>query len=449
MAHVPRKLVLAALVATTSMAQADEPPPLRYTITPVLVKGVLTALDISLEAATGSDGSLLLRIGSPPGDIRATAAVDSSKAGLIKVTAVAGAPFVLHYRITADADPAAKHNVGPFFTADWSNSACPMILALPDDWVPRKIDLDWRLPAGWRGLSSIPAGVPVDAGKLGMSGCLIGRHIVDASRPLGTTATLHAYTTDAQASASLIDSAAAALRPFAEAAGSGAVDFPMYIGVLPTTGTFYSAWSSGGFMSVVQGPDAPGRELAAPLIQNYASMVQAGTGDPATAWYTHGLRTYLAVSQVTETNTLARQDVAAYLDQISADYGNSPFRRASNAQVVADWQRAPLIQNIPTQRGLLFGWLLDAQLRNATGGKACMADVLRAMDPKEADPAAALVAAIKAAGGGDITPLYEKYIVRGELLQLPPGALGPCMSVSTLADSSGWQVQGIADTCSP
>ncbi|UPG95206.1 hypothetical protein [Luteibacter aegosomatissinici] len=449
MAHVPRMLVLASLVATATMAHADEPPPLRYTITPVLVKDQLTALDISLDTEAVADGQLLLRIGTPARDVRANTAADTTTRGYIKLTATARAPISLRYRIAGNANLAGDREDGAYLTADWSNNPCPAILAVPDAWVPRRIALEWKLPEGWRGLSSLPADRPVDAESLANAACLVGRHIVDITRPLGRSATLHAYTTDAAGSARLIDAAAAALRPFAIAAGGDAIDFPMYISTVPVSGHVFSAWSSGPFMLVVQQRDAPGTELADPLIEDYIRALAPKDARPAQAWYTDGLRTYLALSEASTAQALPRKELAAYLDRMSADYGNSPFRRASNAQITADWQRAPPIQAIPHQRGLLFGWLLDDRLRADTGGKTSMADVLRGMNPEEPDPMGALIAAVRAAGGGDITPLVDKYIVRGELLQLPPDALGPCMSVTTQADMYGWQVQHIADTCTP
>ena len=54
---------------------------------------------------------------------------------------------------------------------------------------------------------------------------------------------------------------------------------------------------------------------------------------------------------------------------------------------------------------------------------------------------------MRASGGGDITPLIDKYIVRGELLQLPTGALGRCMKVRTDTGMYDWQVQRVEATC--
>ena len=56
---------------------------------------------------------------------------------------------------------------------------------------------------------------------------------------------------------------------------------------------------------------------------------------------------------------------------------------------------------------------------------------------------------MSARADNDITPLYEKYIVRGDLLLLPADALGACMAVRTDADGYGWQVQRVSATCQP
>jgi hypothetical protein len=46
-------------------------------------------------------------------------------------------------------------------------------------------------------------------------------------------------------------------------------------------------------------------------------------------------------------------------------------------------------------------------------------------------------------GGGDIAPLYQRYIVDGDLLQLPADTLGPCFRIGTVAYDYGWQIQHV------
>lgn len=448
MAHVSRKFVLAALFALPA-AQAAESPVLHYTVTPVLAHGDLTAVAVELRTHVDASGTLEVVMRGQPLHLSSSGRVDAGSDGKLTLRAAPNAEVTLSYERRGDAT-LDSWDVEPYMAASWMQSPCSTLLAMPDDAVPRRVELDWKLPAHWRGFSTVPTDRAVTRSDQGNSACFMGRDVVDVTRQLGNKGTLHAYTTDAKAASALIELTARSLTVVANTSGAGNTahaDYPMYIAPTGLPGDNSAGWSAGHFMAVVMARDAILPRIVGPIISDYAGMLAPKPLDPATAWYTQGLRSYLVVSDLLSTGTLSRSDIASYLDNLSGQYGNSPFRRASNAQVVSDWDRARDIQSVPLQRGLLFGWLLDANLRQATGGKACMADVLRHMDPSPADPAAALAAGVRAAGGGDITPLVDRYVVRGELLQLPPGALGPCMAVSTQADMAGWEVQRVSDTC--
>lgn len=447
MACVPRMLFLAVALATSVPLHAEVPSPLRYTIKPALVGGAMRAVDITLAMRAGDDGTIDLRIDGPVSAVQANVAVDRGTAGHIKLKAAPHAAAILRYRIEGNGDLTPERGPGPFMTQDWLNTPCPSLLALPDAWSPREIDLEWVLPSGWRAFSTLPAGKLAEWSSVGNAGCLMGRHVVETDTPISEGATLRLYTTDATATATMARNIARILRPLALAAGPAAVDFPVYTGVTATAGELFAAWSNGPFMSVVQERGGTGMALAAPLMANYRAMVHPSAPEPATAWYSTGMRAYLAMSEAVGPTGIGREDLATYLDQVIVEYGNSPLRRASNAQLVADWARVPQAKDTAMQRGLLFAWLLDGPLRRATAGKVSMASVLRGMEPAAADPSSALIAAVKAAGGGDVTALVDKYIVRGELLQLPPDALGACMTVRTDADIYGWQVQHVVPTC--
>ncbi|QWT18865.1 hypothetical protein KPL74_14055 [Bacillus sp. NP157] len=446
MARYPRMLAFSALLATMA-AQATDTPTLRYTIKPVLANDALTALDVTLDTQVGSDGTLALKLGGKPEAIRSDATLDTGTAGIVTLKAAPGARVSLHYRKGGAADLNGDIAVEPLLTAGWAHGPCGGMLAVPNDATPRLVELGWTLPKGWRGVSSVTPGKPVAGKDLAWATCMVGSHLADVTRPIGTKGTLHVYTADPAAATPLVDLVAKALAIIAREAGGSGVDYPMFVSTVNEPGEGFSEWNAGGFMAVMQRPGADVKQMLSPILQDYSTLVAPPTKDPSIAWYTKGLRSYLAINDLLAAGTLSRRDVASYLDNVSETYGNSAFRRASNAQVASDWETSPDIQALPALRGVLFGWLLDAQLRQATGGKACLADVLHKIPLDSADPAAALVAGVKATGGGDIAPLVDRYIVRGELLQLPPGALGPCMSVTTAQDGYGWQVQRITDTC--
>lgn len=443
---------IAVLIAALTFAHgthAETPAVLHYTITPVLLDGTLRAVDVTLTTRAGEDGTLDLRIDGPAHAARASVAMAADTPGRLKLTSTPRSALTLSYRVDGNVDFSAARTPGPFMGRDWLHAPCPTLLALPTDGVPRVIDLHWQLPAGWKALTTLPANAPAGPDVVANAGCLMGRHIVETDTPISGGATLRMFTTDAAASAGLARTVAATLRPFAVAAGTGAVDFPMYVASVDSAGEGFSAWSNGPFMSVVKQSGDPGEALAEPLTANYRALVRTASPAtaPATAWFASGMQTFLALAPLATQRGVESRGVAAYLDQVLVDYGNSPLRRASQAELVAEWTRLPQAREVAPQRGLLFAWLLDARLRAVTDGKTGMADVLRHLDPASTDPAPALAAAVRASGGGDITPLIDKYIVRGELLQLPTGALGRCMKVRTDTGMYDWQVQRVEATC--
>lgn len=447
MALAPRTLALATLLALPAAAAAVEPPALHYTVTPVISQGDLKALDIELTGTAGPDGTLDVVLPGTQEGLSAKGGLSAGKDGHVVLSAKPGASVTLRYRRSGTAPFTNDPNIEPYVTAGWMHAPCPSLLAMPADHVARAVTVAWKVPPGWRAKTSLDPQHPTTQAEAASSACFLARDVTEVTRTIGHGGALHVYTTDPAGSAAFTDLMARALSVVASAAGGTARDYAVYATPSGTDGDSIAAWSQPGYMSAVfaRGANLPG--LAGPAINDYARMLGPDPVDPATAWYTQGLRSYLVVSDLLSNHVLGRKEIAGYLDQLAANYGNSPFRRADNARIVAEWQTSPDLQAVPGERGILFGWLLDAQLRKATGGKACLADVLRTMAPSVDDPGAALAAAVKQAGGGDILPLYEKYIVRGELLQLPAGALGPCMAVSTQTDPYGWQVQRVSDQC--
>jgi hypothetical protein len=449
MALAPRMLTLATLLALPALATAGEPPTLHYTVTPVLEQGDLKGVDVELNGTVGADGTLDVVLPGKQEGVSANGGLSAGKDGHLVLSAKPGATVTLRYRRSGIAPLTDDPAVDPYVAASWLQAPCAGLLAMPADSVARAITVDWKLPPRWRAITSLDARHPTTRDEARGSACFLGRDVAELAMPIGKRGTLHVVTADAAGTTALAQLTAKALGVVAATSGQGggARDYTLYATTVPTAGNDFASWSQPGYLSAVFARGAELPRIVGTAINDYARMQDTRPVDPATAWYTQGMRSYLLVSDLLTTRTLGRKDVASYLDQLAASYGNSPFRRADNAQIVAEWQTSPDLQAVPGERGILFGWLLDAQLRKATGGKACLADVLRTMAPSVDDPGAALAAAVKQAGGGDITPLYEKYIVRGELLQLPPGALGPCMAVSTETGPYGWQVQRVSAGC--
>ncbi|MGA7437455.1 MAG: hypothetical protein WBW32_04910 [Luteibacter sp.] len=450
MARVPRTLILAALVALPfAHAQGAEVPTLHYTVRPVLDHGDLATVAVEMQTQAGPDGTLDVILPGKPGDVTVEGGLTPGKDGHLVLKAAPGALVTLRYQRRVNDDLFGAWEANPYMaTAAWGQGPCRGLLAIPSDVVARRIDLRWQMPARWRAFSTLPtdrAATPVAQQN---SACFLGRDVVEVNRRIGAKGLLRVFTTDPKAAAPLADLVGKLLTTVAVDSGSDGIDYRMYLAPMAQPGDWASSWSNGsGFTAAVMQRDFVPAFLAGPIVNEYAAMLTTGPASPASAWYTQGMRSWLIASDLLGTHALPRKEIAAYLDQMSAGYGNSPFRRADSAQIASDWERSPDVQSLAAARGAMFGWLLDDRIRKATAGNAGLADALRGIGAQPGDPAVALIAAVKATGGGDISPLYEKYIVHGELIQLPPDAMGPCMALETQTDPYGWQIQRVSASC--
>lgn len=180
-----------------------------------------------------------------------------------------------------------------------------------------------------------------------------------------------------------------------------------------------------------------------PFVIVAAVMPRDESIDPATAWYTQGVTAFRALAILRDAGHVSTASLTYLLNRATTEYGNSPVRRASNQRVVDEYATIKEMRELPMLRGALFAMLLDARIRAATGGTRSLEDALRTMPSDTNDPGPALIDAVANVGGGDIAPLYQRYIVDGVLLQLPRDTLGPCFTIGTVADWSGWQIQHV------
>jgi hypothetical protein len=440
--HVWFFIVATTGIVTSGIApgvHATEPPPVHYDIGLELKQGEAEAITVRATVRTGDDGVVAF---DPPSlrtaEIHAESGkLDTSISGSWRVTGPPGTEIVLAWRsdlpeLMPKADlsvwPSVIVQTGRVFAFD------KVFLAIPKGASTRRVTTAVSLPPGWRGASGV-VDDSTTTETLGSSSFVASRDLYAGMRPIGSTHTLRvaATGTDTQ----YIDRIATLL---ASALRSEPKDVTLNLLVL-NAGGGYGHTTAGSAATLLLSRYDPSNPWLFGLV-GYL-MTDDTPGKAGNAWFTRGVTGYRVATALLAEGTFDNTTFARHIDQTLDAYGGSPLRRAPNARVAEDYDRIPEMHDLPAARGELFAWLIDARLRERTQGRKRLSDALARMDVSTPDPGPALIEAVAAEGGGDITLLYQRYIVEGDLLQLPADALGPCFRIGTVAYDYGWQIQHV------
>jgi len=450
------------LIATggmTTLAHANEPPPVHYDIGLDVKENTVGAIAVRASVRTGDDGTVDFDPPKQrPTEVHAERGqLDTSVAGRWRVTAAPGTDIVLAWR-TPEPEPISAPDWVAWEKVMRPNGAVfsfgAIFLAIPRGPVTRKATATVALPSGWRASTAL-ANDTLTAGNLAYTSLLASRDLYSTTRPIGTTllrmSSVGTRRQETDAIATRMASSLSALRSSAKLHGTPGNDDPTPLTVNLITfnaGEGQGSSAGGPSATVFLSQEDPARGWLFEVVRSLAAANDPA-GDTSDAWFTQGFPAYRVASVLRAEGVLDNMAFAQHVDRTLGAYGGSPLRRVSNARVVEDYDRIREMQSLPAARGELFAWLVDARMKEATQGRKDLADALRRMDAQPAamrgtlDPGPALIAAVAAEGGGDIAPLYQQYIVDGQLLQLPRDALGPCFSIGTVAYDYGWQQQHV------
>lgn len=113
------------------------------------------------------------------------------------------------------------------------------------------------------------------------------------------------------------------------------------------------------------------------------------------------------------------------------DYYLLPTRNEPNERIVKDFWNSRDVQRLPYLRGFVFALNLNAVIREASGGKHSLDDVMHELRNNAGHSLPDLsferlaTAVSKYANGRDISADLEKYITKGELIVPNADSLGP------------------------
>ena len=191
--------------------------------------------------------------------------------------------------------------------------------------------------------------------------------------------------------------------------------------------SFMGAWAPGKEDSTVQGP----RMNVFHEINHYFVGGMTGAREGGQAWYQEGANTHYTRLLALRAGLIP---LSVYLDDINRNasrYYVSAYRNKSAEEIreigFSTGFGGDGAQNLAYTRGSLFWSEVDYRLRQASGGKRGLDDVIVPLVTARMRGTPFTEEQLLTALGPDIRALYERVIVRGEMLEPQSGAFGPCV----------------------
>jgi predicted metalloprotease with PDZ domain len=159
---------------------------------------------------------------------------------------------------------------------------------------------------------------------------------------------------------------------------------------------------------------------------------------PLGYWFSEGFTDFFAARLLVASGNWTLADYVDSLNRGLVRYAASPARDATGADIVERFWTDSHIQRLPYDRGLLFAHLVDHRIRQSTGGRSALADVLRAQrqralrDASEGRRVAAATLfpiVLREQVGLDIDAELGSHVHGGEPIRLPSDLLGPCARI--------------------
>ncbi|NEX93001.1 M61 family metallopeptidase [Caulobacter sp. 17J65-9] len=460
-----RAVLLAAAVLTTSAAaRPPETEPVRYQVTPVMQGADLQALEIEIRFRGDADGETRLELPNEWGGetelwrrltgltvTGASVAEDGPQARILKHAP--GAPLTVRYRVSsgAAADPRAPYR--PIVRPGWFSVLGETVFVVPADSAGRSASFRWgRLPRGWTAASDAEHGAmgrPLSVDDVVESVSLGGADVTVQARDIpGGRLRVAARGSRLFTDAELADLAARVIG--ADRSFWNDTAEPFFVAMTPledaAQGSVYrgTGRTDGFALYGTANVDlAAYRYLLAhehshTWVPRALGRMPEGAQEPSAYWFSEGFTDFQSYRSLLRSGVWSPEEFVARLNETLAAYAASPVRTAPNTRVVADFWTDYAVEKLPYQRGMLLAWTWDRRLREASGGRLDMDDVLlRMRDGARADGAGAtfapdrFFATYREMSGVDLSADYARYVTDGAAVLLPADLFGACAEIRT------------------
>ena len=456
-------IVAAAMVFAASGAFAAQAP-VGYRLTPVVDHGALSALAVEMRFAGDADGVTDLDLPSQWAEgeklwrlvsgLRVQGGqLDPGGEAVRVLRHRPGAALTVRYeiKITGEADPGRDHPKGePVVRPGWFMAHGEGLFAAPSGRQGEPATFAWGArPKGWTLVSDLDH----LAGRRGKVAEIIDSVVVGGTQvarvdaqvdgaPL-RVAVIGPWPATPQA---LSDMAAKIMR--AENAIWGDPGRPFLITVTPlgaATGGGQSVTGTGKSdafsleattnVDVTRDPHLLAHEYMHSWIPNQVGGLPV-TDEARDYWFSEGFTEFYASRALLASGIWSLEDFVARYNEVLTRYGGSPARNFTADQVMAVFWSNSEAQQSPYDRGRLLAVTWDRAVRNASGGRLSLDDVMR----RQRD---AVRAGMKGHGAAlfpgmlraivpslDAAPQLERHVTRGETVRLQPGAFGACLALA-------------------
>ncbi len=170
--------------------------------------------------------------------------------------------------------------------------------------------------------------------------------------------------------------------------------------------------------------------IAHEMIRGWVGSFQ-GTG----AWASEGLATYFTANLQRRFGLQPVNAFVAELNRLSRQYHGNPYRNATNDAVREAARADENAELLPSVRGALHFFALDAAIRQASGGARSLDDILLDLFTPRADgetvSVPTFIDALAEVSGPGVAAELDSVVVRGtKTVFVPPDAFGPCFTHS-------------------
>jgi len=458
-----------------------------YRLSPELKNGRLTALAIRISFRGAGSGRTVLALpegyGSAGKDgwravhdlkIDGATSVETPEPGRRVIAARPAAALVVSYRVvpTQDHDPKMEEieEYRPIIRPTWFEAVGSSLFARPfadDDSEATPVRFDWAGPADMPFASDLEAvaGERRPGTKRGTlrdirTGVVIGgRDLTVAHSGAVRLAMIHADVFSLPP-ATLAEFAGRILH--AERAFWGDPDAPFLVTMAPViTPSPLSKFVNGtgrsaGFATLVS-TNVTLTDLAALFAHenfhtwNSPQLGGQGYEGPRGAglWFSEGFTDFYTRRLLARSGVLAPEAVADIWNNMLIAYAASPARTLTNDEAADGFWTNPFAQKALYQRGAMLAAIWDARLRAQSGGRVSLDDVMRAqrkaaVEAGRSTTAAKLFPVVAARFGLDVQADLDRYVDRGEPIELPADVFGPCARVSWREQATfdrGWDTK--------
>jgi hypothetical protein len=222
----------------------------------------------------------------------------------------------------------------------------------------------------------------------------------------------------------------------------------VFVRALPGTGggtalqnSFMVGTSPGNADSAVQGPRGT---LTHEMDHMFVGGI-SGTGTGGGTWFAEGLNVYYTRLLLLRSGLAPVSDYERDINSNARAYYSNPYRNASADSLArlgfSIGVGGASAQNVPYTRGSLFFSHIDAKIREASGGRHKLDDVILPLAEarRRGTPLTqqALVDALVRELGPSAKEEFEAVIIRGETIVPVAGAFGPCFERRSIRTSAG------------